>query len=86
MKRKEINITLDKMDLKNDIILTQEKICPKHFVPEKNNSLQSNQINYIFSSQLRYLFRSCLYTQIFKTNINLGHPLFRHFFPEDIYQ
>ena len=35
MKRKEINITLDKMDLKNDIILTREKICPKHFVPEK---------------------------------------------------
>ena len=86
MKRKEINITLDKMDLKNDVILTQEKICPKNFVPEKIIHCKVIKLIIIFSSQLRYLFRSCLYTQIFKSNINLWSSTFQAFFPEDIYQ
>jgi hypothetical protein len=50
---------------------TQEKIGSKSFVPEKIIHCKVIKLIIIFSSQLRYLCRSCLYTQIFKTNINL---------------
>ena len=60
---------------------TQEKIGPKSFVPEKTIHCKVIKLIIIFSSQLRYLFRSCLYTQIFKTNINLWSSTFQAFFP-----
>jgi hypothetical protein len=50
-----------------------QKVCAR-----KNNGIK---LIIIFSSQLRYLFRSCLYTQIFKTNINLWSSTFQAFFP-----
>ena len=50
---------------------TRENIGSKSFVPEKIIHCKVIKLIIIFSSQLRYLFRSCLYTQIFKTNINL---------------
>lgn len=53
----------------------------KSFVPEKIIHCKGIKLIIIFSSQLRYLFRSCLYTQIFKTNINLWSSTFQAFFP-----
>jgi hypothetical protein len=50
-------------------------------VPEKIIHCKVIKLIIIFSSQLRYLFRSCLYTQIFKTNINLWSSTFQAFFP-----
>jgi hypothetical protein len=38
----------------------------KSFVPEKIIHCKGITLIIIFSSQLRYLFRSCLYTQFFK--------------------
>ena len=60
----------------------QEKIGSKSFVPEKIIHCKGIKLIIIFSSQLRYLFRSCLYTQIFKTNINLWSSTFQAFFPK----
>jgi hypothetical protein len=57
---------------------TQEKIGSKSFVPEKIIHCKGIKLIIIYSSQLRYLFRSCLYTQIFKTNINLWSPKVYH--------
>jgi hypothetical protein len=50
-------------------------------VPEKIIHCKVIKLIIIFSSQLRYLFRSCLYTQIFKININLWSSTFQAFFP-----